>query len=202
NSYLSTITGNLIFDSCNLYENLDTEIDVAQGAAHGTYASLLPTRIDHQRCNGLFAPVRTFTCNAVLDKPLITTDNSGTASDGTTYVYYTLFCQSSSGCSDGSATDIPAFSSVILESHSAGAGVPFSAPALVSDTLIHTQFSDMVIDSAGSPHIFFDDFTNSPVINMWESTLIGGTWVVSPTPVASFIFRGLNNVNWGFRSTG
>lgn len=202
NTYLSTITGNLIFDGNNAYENLDTEIEVAQGAAHGTYASLIPTPIDDQPCNGLFGSTFTFTCNAVLDKPLITTDNSGTASDGTTYVYYTLFCQSSLGCSDGSATNIPAFSSVILESHSAGAGLPFSAPAIVSGALANAQFSDMVVDATGKPHIFFDDFTNFPVIKMWQSTLTGGTWVVSPKPAATFVFNGLGNVNWAFRDNG
>src|ERR1700730_3811617 len=200
NSYLSTITGNLIFDFNSVYENMDTEIEVAQGAAHGTYASLLSIPIDDQPCNGVFGS--NFTCNAVLDKPLITTDNSGTASDGTTYVYYTLFCQSSLGCSDGSATNIPAFSSVILESHSAGAGLPFSAPALVSGALANAQFSDMVVDSTGTPHIFFDDFTNLPVINMWLSTLKGGKWVVSHRPVASFVFNGLGNINWAFRDNG
>jgi beta-xylosidase len=37
NSYLSTITGNLLFDFISGYENLDTEIDEVQGFAHGTY---------------------------------------------------------------------------------------------------------------------------------------------------------------------
>ncbi len=60
----------------------------------------------------------------------------------------------------------------------------------------------MVIDPAGVPHVFFDDFTNSPTINMWEATLSGGKWVVSPKPVVSFAFGGLNNPNWGFRDLG
>lgn len=199
-SYLSTISGNLIFDFGNNYFNNDTEIELAPGFANGTYADLLPIPIDDQPCNGqLFGPL--FTCDATLDKPLITTDNSGTSTDGTTYVYYTLFCLVSTGCSDGSATSIPGFSSVILEAHSAGPGLPFSAPALVSGSLSNTQFSSMVIDSSGTPHIFFDDFTN-PQTNMWESTLVGSNWVVSAKPVASFTFNGLNNFNWGFRSFG
>jgi len=80
--------------------------------------------------------------------------------------------------------------------------LPFSPPALVSGALQNTQFSDMVIDNNGTPHMFFDDFTNSPVINMWESTLTGGTWAVSSAPVASFIYNGLLNLNWGFRDSG
>ncbi len=201
-SYLSTITGNQIVDFFNNYLNLDTEIELAQGFASGTYANLVPIPIDDQPCDGqLFGPI--FTCNASLDKPLITTDNSGTATDGTTYVYYTLFCNftPSGFCTDGSAMNIPDFSSVIMESHSPGAGLPFSPPALVSGPFTNTQFSHMVIDSSGTPHLFFDDFTN-PMVNMYESTLVGGIWMVNPAPVATFSFLGLGNPNWAFRSIG
>jgi hypothetical protein len=196
-SYLSTISGNNIFDGNNSYINLDTEIELAQGFAHGQYASLLPTNIDDQPCNGTTVLV----CPAQLDKPLITTDTvTGSPNKGTTYVYYTLFCNDTP-CTDGTA-NVPAFSSGILESHSSGAGLPFSEPALVSGSLVQTQFSDLVVDSHGTPHVFFDDFTNFPVVQMWESTLTGGSWVVSSKPVASFIFNGLNNLNWAFRDSG
>jgi len=143
-------------------------------------------------------------CDATLDKPLVTTDNNpGSPNYGTTYVYYTLFCNTplSGFFPDGTAT-IPFSQSAILESHSPGPGLPFSKPALVSGALLNTQFSDMVIDAAGAPHIFFDDFTNIPTIHMWESTLVGGTWVVSANPVASFVYDGVRNVNWGFRNNG
>ena len=203
NSYLSTITGNLLIDFVSGYENIDTEIDVAQGFAHGTYADLLPIPIDVQPCNGLIF-TGPFTCNATLDKPLITTDsNPNSPNNGTTYVYYTLFCNlpASGFCTDGTAT-VPAFQSGILESHSPGPGQPFTAPALVSGTLVNTQFSDLVVDEGGTPHVFFDDFTNSPTINMWESTLVGGVWVVSANPVVSFVYNGLANLNWGFRDSG
>jgi hypothetical protein len=201
NSYLSTLTGNLIFDFNSQYENLDTEIDIAQGFANGTYASLQPTPIDIQPCNGV---PTTFTCDAVLDKPLVTTDSvSGSPRNGTTYVYYTLFCNSpaSGFCTDGTVK-IPSGTSAIVVSHSPGPGQPFSAPAPVSGTKLNTQFSNMVIDSSGVPHVFFDDFTSSPTVNMWESTLQGGKWVVSAKPVASFIYNGLGNVNWAFRDFG
>ena len=68
----------------------------------------------------------------------------------------------------------------------------------------HTQeqFSDMVIDSHGTPHIFFDDFTDPNFITMWESTLKGGNWVVGGNPVATFTYNGLNNLQWGFRDFG
>jgi hypothetical protein len=203
NSFLSTITGNLILDFTSGYENVDTEIDIAQGFANGTYASLLPTPIDVQPCNGLIF-TGPFTCDATLDKPLNTTDsNPGSPNSGTTYVYYTLFCNfpASGVCTDGTAT-VPFFQSAIVESHSPGPGQPFSAPALVSGSLVNTQFSDLVIDAAGTPHIFFDDFTNFPTINMWESTLVGSNWVVSSQPVVSFVFNGLRNLNWSFRDNG
>jgi len=41
-SMLSTITGNLIFDFNNGYENLDTEIEVAEGFAHGPLHPTVP----------------------------------------------------------------------------------------------------------------------------------------------------------------
>jgi hypothetical protein len=199
NSYLSTLTGNLIFDSNSQYENLDTEIDIAQGFANGTYASLLVTPIDVQPCNGVPS---TFRCDAALDKPFVTTDSHpGSSRNGTTYVYYTLFCNvlAPGSCTDGTAK-VPGGASAIVVSHSPGPGQPFSAPALVSGSKLNTQFSSMVIDSTGVPHIFFDDFTNSPTINMWESTLVGSKWVVSSKPVVSFVYNGLNNINWAFRN--
>jgi hypothetical protein len=199
NSYLSDITGNLIFDGNNLYENVDTEIDAVQGFSHGTYTSLLPTPIDVQPCNGVFTG--TFNCPGALDKPFITTDsNPNSPHQDTTYVYYTYFCNAAP-CTDGTAK-IPAFGSAILVSQSPGPAQPFSAPALVSGSLTNTQFSDLVIDASGTPHIFFDDFTNSPTINMWESTLEGSKWVVSKKPVASFIYNGLLDLNWAFRDAG
>jgi hypothetical protein len=60
----------------------------------------------------------------------------------------------------------------------------------------------MVIDSHGTPHIFFDDFSNFGFTAMYESTLTGGAWVVSPSPVATFTYNGLNNIQWAFRDFG
>jgi hypothetical protein len=200
NSYLSSITGNLIFDGTNGYLNSDTEIDVVQGFADGTYARLLPTPIDVQPCNGTFTG--TFTCNMTLDKPLLTTDsNLNSPKYGTTYVYYTVFCNLPTACTDGHAR-IPAYSSAIVEAHSPGPNEPFSAPALVSGRLHQTQFSSMVIDAAGTPHVFFDDFSDPAAVHMWQATLHGSTWVVGVAPVVSFVFHGLANINWAFRDAG
>ena len=121
-SFLSTITGNVIFAAD--YANLDTEIETAEGFANGTYTSLLPTVIDDQPC---FFSCSSSNCPAQLDKPLITIDNvPGSPNQGTIYVYYTFFCNDRR-CGDGDAT-VPPFSSAILESHARGAGLPFSAP--------------------------------------------------------------------------
>jgi hypothetical protein len=203
-SFVSTINGNAIFDVTNEYANFDTEVEVALGFANGRYTNITPTPIDDQPCSGyLFGP----NCPAQLDKPLITVDNvRGSPNKGMIYVHYALFCNGtgdgSGPCTDGTAT-VPALSSAILESHSRGWGLPFSLPRLVSGRrLTQAQFSDLVIDSHGTPHIFFDDYTNFPAINMYESTLISGKWVVASHPVVSFVYNGLNNFNWVFRDTG
>jgi hypothetical protein len=202
-SFVSTLTGNVIFDTTNDYSNLDSEVEVALGFANGRYTNNFPAPIDDQPCSGtITAP----NCPAALDKPLITVDNVPDPNKGTIYVHYALFCNgtgpnSNGPCTDGTAT-IPALASVILESHSPGWGLPFSPPSLVSGALTQAQFSDIVIDSHGTPHAFFDDYTNFPTINMYESTLISGAWMVTSTPVVSFLYNGLNNFNWQFRDTG
>jgi hypothetical protein len=198
NNVVSTITGNVIFDFSNGYINLDTEIEVAVGSS--TWTSLLPIVVDYQPCNGSFT---TFNCPIQLDKPLITIDNvPGSPNNGTVYLYYTVFCVQPNPCTDGNAT-IPGFSSAIVESHAPGAGLAFSPPNLVSGIFTQEQFSDLVVDSHGVPHVFFDDFSgNFPTVNMYESTLTGGTWAVNPMPVASFNFLHFATINWGFRSFG
>jgi hypothetical protein len=201
NSYLSALSGNLIVDFANNYLNLDSEVDEVQGYSHGTYSSLYSTPVDTQSCSGmLFGP---FVCDGTLSQPMNSTDaNPNSPNEGTTYVYYTYYCNLPSGsCSDGTAT-IPSFSSAILESHAAGPGEPFSTPALVSGSLVNALYSYMVIDPSGTPHIFFNDYTNKPLINMWESTLTGGVWTVSKNPVVTFLYSGLGNANWSFTDSG
>jgi len=158
----------------------------------------VPNIVDNQQCSG----ATNFVCPAQLDKPLITVDSvPGSPNNGTIYVYYTLFCNDQP-CVDGTA-HVPPFSSAILESHAAGANLPFSAPAKVSGSFVQDQFSAMVIDSHGTPHVFFDDFTAaSGVVRMRMSTRKNGVWQVTPTPVASFFYNGMNSLNWGFRDFG
>ena len=202
NSYFSALSGNAIVDFTNNYINIDSEVDVTPGLDHGTYSSELPTLIDNQPCSGMISGP--FICNGTVNRPLNSTDsNSGSPNEGTNYVYYAFYCNLPTGgtCADGTAT-IPSTGTAILESHSPAPGEPYSAPALVSGSLTNAQYSDMVIDPSGTPHIFFNDYTNAPVINMWESTLSGGVWTVSKNPVVSFVYNGLTNANWGFPDSG
>lgn len=201
NSSLSALGLNVIVDFTNNYLNLDSEVDQVQGLSQGAYSDIFPTVIDSQSCSGML--VGPFVCNGTLNQPQNSTDaNSGSPTAGTNYVYYTFFCNLPSGaCTDGAA-NIHSYGSAILESHSPRPGEPYSTPALVSGSLASAQFCYMVIDSAGTPHIFFDDFTNTPTINMWESTLTGGVWTVSKNPVATFVYNGLNNPNWAFTDSG
>jgi hypothetical protein len=115
-------------------------------------------------------------------------------------VYYTVFCNDAP-CPYGSG-NIPPFSSAIVESHAAGAGLAFSAPQIVSGSLSQEQFSDIVIDSHGVPHAFFDDFSTGTNINMYMSTLTASGWVVNPKPVATFIPTATATINWFFRIDG
>ncbi len=208
-TFISNLAGNLIADSFSGYINYDNEIDVTVGFANGTYTSLNTSAVDYVACNG-----ESFTgivdCRGQFDKPFITVDNvPGSPRQGTIYVYYTYVCNgvpTASGdlapCTDGSAT-IPPLGSAILESHAAGVGKPFSSPSLVSGPHTQTQFSDMVIDKQGQPHIFFDDYTSYPTINMYESSYIHtGLWKVSKAPVVTFQYNGLNNGNWQFQELG
>jgi len=200
-SFLSAITGNSIADFYDLndnYANFDTQIIVTQGYNHGTYTNLAPIVVDTQPCR-YFPTVSV--CPAALDKPLITVDNvAGSPHNGTIYVYYTVFCNDKP-CPYGSG-NIPAFGSAIVESHSAGPGSPFSAPQIVSGTLFNEQFSYMVVDSHGVPHMFFDDFTSSTGVNMYMSSLTSTGWVVTSSAVATFLPAFTATSNWGFRLSG
>ncbi len=202
NSYLSVLSGNEIIDFNNNYLNLDNEIDAVQGFADGAYANVFPTLIDAQQCDGGLSS-GPFTCPGNVSQPLNSTDsNPSSPNAGTTYVYYTFFCNLNPGtCTDGNAS-VPSFGSAILESHSPNPETPFSTPSLVSGTHTNSEFASMVIDPAGTPHIFFDDFTAAPVMTIWESTLTGGVWTVSANPVATFTYNGLANPNWAFTDSG
>lgn len=200
-TFLSSVSGNTFSDASTGYFNFDTEIDVVQGNANGASANLVPTAIDYAPCHGV-GEISGDNCAGAVDKPLVTVD-SGISSPtrDTIYVYYTYFCHTANSCQHGNVT-IPAYSSAILESHATGVNLAFSAPELVSGTRTQAQFADMVIDSRGRAHIFFDDFSSYPTINMYESSFVGGSWQVNQTPVATFQYAGLNNPNWSFRNQG
>ena len=203
NAHFSALSTNLVEDITNNYLNFDSEVDEADGSNHGAYTAMTATPIDAQSCNG----GATFVCNGTLNQPMNSTDaHRGSPNAGANYVYYSYFCNLSPGsCTDGNAT-IPSFNSAILVSQNAAPGQPYSAPSLVSGSVTSAQYSNMVIDPSGTPHIFFDDFSADPAITMWESTLVGGVWTVSKNPVATFVApyidTGFNNPNWGFNAAG
>jgi hypothetical protein len=200
-SVLTTIAGNLSFDFLNGVENFDSQVELTLGFNHGTYANLVPLSVDTQPCSFNFT-TGTSTCAIQLDKPFVTVDNvPGSASNGTIYVYYTAFCVQDVDCVDGDAT-FPPFTSVILESHAAAAGLPFSPPKLVSGTFNQAQFSSMVIDSKGRPHIFFDDFSDGINAVMHQSSFDGTTWTVHAKPIATINNLIIASPNWGFRIDG
>ena len=62
----------------------------------------------------------------------------------------------------------------------------------------------MVIDSHGTPHIFLAYNLPTPTLSgcgYYPQSLLGN-WVVGAKPVATFVYNGLNNIQWGFRDFG
>ncbi|GHO91201.1 hypothetical protein KSF_012490 [Reticulibacter mediterranei] len=199
--FFSNISGNTFSDATTGYFNFDSEIEVVQGTNNGNNTSIVPTSIDYAPCHGIGA-LTTDNCAAAVDKPLITVDTvNSSPTKNSIYVYYTYFCHAAQPCKHDTIT-VPAYSSVILESDAAGVNLPFSPPKLASGPFTQAQFADMVIDSRGMAHIFFEDFTNYPTIAMYESSLVANTWTVNPTPVTTFQYSGLSNPNWQFRDRG
>lgn len=213
-SYISSISSNVLSDYATNYANFDTQIDVAQGYHYGTYTSYTPTLVDYAPCNGILSAVGSFNCPGQLQRPLITVDtNASSTHKDTIYVYYTYFCNgisvASGGggtatpqpllpCVDGSVT-IPPLSSVILEADAPGAGLPFSKPRIVSDvSLTQTAFANMVIDSHGTPHMFYENYATYPTVELYEATLQNDSWQTRSTPLVSFQFNSLSNTGWNF----
>lgn len=208
-SFISNLTGNVITDATTGYVNYDNEIDLTTGFAGGTYTSLNTSTVDYVPCNGN-SYTGSVDCPGQFDQPFLAIDNiPGSPHYGTIYVYYTYICNgvptgsgSLAPCTDGNAT-IPVFGSAILEAHSAGIGLPFSHANLVSGMHTNVQFSNMVIDKQGDPHLFFEDYTAFPVLKMYESSfIVNGGWKVHTPPIVTFTYNGLQNSNWQFNEAG
>jgi len=216
NTYMTHAGGNSIefFTSPGVgYMNFDTEIDVIQGFGHGTYLAQTPIELNTEQCGGVFGTAGgDFDCRAALDLPSVTTDtNPNSPNKGTTYVYYTEFCNGAppSGCPEGDIS-LPTNTSGVVEQHnSPSKPTVFSDPKPVQGTLIASTGADMVIDASGTPHILFLDFTPGnrgggfppSVFTFYESTLTNGTWVVSDPLATISLGDGAGNPNWGFGST-
>lgn len=207
--YITTIAGNTFSDTLASYANFDSQINVTVDTPGIPGSSASSTIVDYVPCHGQLALPALKNCQGQFDRPSLAIDTvSHSPSHNTVYVYYTYFCigtlqndGTTGPCSDG-ALSIPAQSSVILETHTTGSGHTFSSPTLVSGSLTQAQFPSLVIDSRGTPHLFFEDFSALPTIHLYESTLANAHWSTRPALVASFTYNGLNDPNWHLRDVG
>jgi hypothetical protein len=203
-SFITRVSSNNIvsvFNNDQNYLNMDSQIDLIQGFKNGAYLSQTPIAIATANCS--ISNATSIDCPSVLDMPGITTDNNpNSPNNGVTYVYYTEFCNEQVGlaCDGGVAGQ----TSGIVEWDNGGTVQdPFNPMQhLVSGNHKNAQFSTMVIDSHGTPHIFFLDFTTVENIAMYESTLTNGEWVVSNTPVALYFDSETKNPAWNFDRSG
>jgi hypothetical protein len=161
----------------------------------------LGTDLDVQPCDGpgLRLPEN---CSGFLQAPSVATDiNASSPTIGTTYVAVTLFCEfmGDSNCPAIGNVDItPGQSGIFGVSFNNIGQNGWQGTGLISGSHLNANFSSTVVDSSGTPHVFFEDFTDPTMITMWESTLTSGAWVVSAQPVASFSFAG----NFGVSESG
>ena len=207
--YITTIAGNAFSDTLAGYANFDSQINVTVDTPGSPGSSASSTIVDYIPCHGQLALPALKNCQGQFDRPSLAINIvPHSPSYNTVYVYYTYFCIGTlrddgtmGPCSDG-AFSIPAQSSAILEAHTTGSGHTFSSPTLVSDPLTQAQFPSLVIDSRGTPHLFFEDFSALPTIHLYESTLANASWSTHPTLVASFTYNSLNNPNWHLRDIG
>lgn len=207
--YITTIAGNTFSDTLAGYANFDSQINIIIDTPGSPGSSASSTTVDYIPCHGQLALPALKNCQGQFDRPSLAIDTMPHSSSyNTVYVYYTYFCigtlqndGTTGPCSDG-ALSIPAQSSVILETHTTGSGHAFSSPTLVSGPLTQAQFPSLVIDSRGTPHLFFEDFSALPTIHLYESTLANARWSTRPALVASFTYNGLNNPNWHLRDIG
>jgi hypothetical protein len=207
--YITTIAGNAFSDTLASYANFDSQINITMDTPGSPGSAASSTIVDYIPCHGQLALPALKSCQGQFDRPSLAIDMvPHSPSYNTVYVYYTYFCIGTlqgdgtmGPCSDG-ALSIPAQSSVILETHTTGSEHTFSSPTLVSGSLTQTQFPSLVIDSRGTPHLFFEDFSALPTIHLYESTLANTLWSTHPALVASFTYNGLNNPNWYLRDIG
>ena len=208
NTSIVHLSSNNIIQSNNgliSFANLDTQIDLIQGFKNGAYVSQRTLPIAHASCGG--TDLTGITCDTVLDMPGIKVDaNKNSPNNGTTYIYYTVFfnCPKPGNCGVDQNGNPLSQSSAIMEWDS-GLG-PFDQfnpePRLVSGFRQNAQFADMVIDSHGTPHIFFEDFDSMGNAGIWESTLQDGMWTVGQFEVTEFQSLGNGNAGWNFDTSG
>ncbi|HEY4386293.1 MAG TPA: hypothetical protein VGN34_17690 [Ktedonobacteraceae bacterium] len=212
NSFFSMLSANIIADTTTSYSNFDTQIDIVQGYNRGNFSAPTTTTVDYVPCNGILSPTTPFNCAGQLQRPFITVDTQPNSPHrGTIYVYYTYFCNGISLATDTTPTaesllpcvdgniSIPALTSVILEADSPGPGMPFSKPKQVSAfAQSQAAYPNMVVDAQGVPHIFFEDFSNYPTAQLFESTFQHGKWQMASKPLVDLQYISLGNDAWSF----
>ncbi len=139
---------------------------------------------------------------------ITTSKNKNSPNNGTTHVYYTVFCNSATpgGCGVDQSGNPLTQSSAIMEWDTSSADAdPFNPPQRLVSGFTHSnaQFADMVIDSHGTPHIFFEDFAPKCFgACVYESTLQDGVWTVGTEMITEFSFTADSNPGWNFDTTG
>lgn len=196
------ISGNSIFDEQFDYGNDDEDLQLVMGESHGLYLDQIGFDLDIQQCSGPIGFGLPASCAGFLESPSVVTDtNPSSPAVGTTWIAVTLFCEfmGDSNCPTIDGIDItPGNSGIIGVSFNNFIQNGWQGTGLISGTHTNVQFSSIVVDQSGMPHVFFDDFTDPNNTTMWESTFTNGSWVVGGHPVASFTLTGTVNPTYVF----
>jgi hypothetical protein len=202
NEFVVQISGNSLFDEQFDYGNDDVALQLVMGESHGLFLDQIGTDLDIQQCSGPIGFGLPASCAGFLESPSVVTDTyPSSPAVGTTWITVTLFCEfmGDSNCPTIGGIDItPGNSGIIGVSFKNFAQNGWQGTGLVSGTHTNVQFSSVVVDASGTPHVFFDDFTDPNNTTMWESTFTSGAWVVGAKPVATFTLTGTSNPAYVF----
>ena len=135
-----------------------TVLAVAEGLNHGQYLINSP----RVALTGNCGPDPGY-CNEDLIGLGIMADQTGTAKDGTIYLYYSTYCGDPAGCGF-----LENGKGAVLFATSAGPRKPFQGGGVVSNLYNYVKPSGAsgVIDSTGTPHFFYTDLGESPTIDL------------------------------------
>ncbi len=172
----------------------DTTVAVSIGMDHGNYVNDLPSVVATNVCG-----IQDYGCSETLRTQGVAVDNSAAATNGTVYVFYNVICDVyTPQCED----TIAGSSTIFRVAQSPAWNQPFGPPQIWSlppapgKTLYGGQAAggSLVIDAHGTPYLFFADMSNSPKIDLWQST----NGKVAAVPAVEFADAGLGNAKWTF----